>query len=172
MIIRRRLRIGRVARKTLHRRSVVDRCGAVTVEFALCAVVFFMSVFTMLEFSRYVFVRHSVQMVAYEAARVGIIPGATAQHVTNRAQALLDASGVAVASVEITPNVINNATQQVSVTVSCNFADNSWLPPTFLVGKTISTTVTLEHENKAFLNQEGVDISDVIGDNDDEPIDT
>lgn len=147
------------------------RTGAVTVEFALCAVVFFTIVFSLLEFSRFAFVRHSVQMVAYEAARTGIVPGATSQIVSDRAQNLLAASGIQVAEVSIEPAVIGNATQEVSVTVSCDFADNSWLPPTFLTGRTITTTVTLEHENKAYLNPDGSDITEVIGDNDDEPID-
>lgn len=148
------------------------RAGTVTVEFAVCAVVFFSIVFTILEFSRYVFVRHSVQMVAYEAARSGIVPGATAEHVSQRAANLLSASGIMVADVSITPSVIDNATEQVIVTISCAFSENSWLPPTFLTDRVITTSVTLEHENKAYLNQQGVDITEVIGDNEGEPVDT
>ncbi|MEZ6137719.1 MAG: pilus assembly protein [Pirellulaceae bacterium] len=148
-----------------------SRTGAVTVEFAICASVFFMTAFTLLEFSRFMFVRHSVEMVAYEAARQGVVPGATADNVNSRAQSLLNASGIKQATVAIQPPVINSLTEEVSVTVSCNFSENSWLPPTFLTGQTLVSTITLEHENKAYLAASGVDVMDVIGDNDDEPID-
>lgn len=142
-----------------------------TVEFAICASVFFMVVFTLLEFSRFVFVKHSIQMVAYEACRVGVIPGATNQHVTNQAQAMLTATGVRNASVTITPAVINSLTEEVTVTVSCNFTENSWLPPTYLTGQTIQSSLTLGHENKAYMQNANVDITDVVGDNNDEPVD-
>ncbi len=149
----------------------LKRRGAVTVEFAICASVFFMVVFTLLEFSRFMFVKHSVQMVAYEAARIGVVPGATASHISSRAQALLTASGIRDATVNITPPVINSLTEQVTVTVSCEFSKNSWLPPTYLVGQALSSTISLEHENKAFLHLEGTDITEIVGNNDNEPTD-
>jgi Flp pilus assembly protein TadG len=148
-----------------------ERRGAVTVEFAICASVFFMVIFTLLEFSRFMFVKHSVQMVAYEAARIGVVPGATASHVSSRAQVLLTASGIRHATVNISPPVINSMTEEVSVTVSCEFSRNSWLPPTYLMGRTLSSTISLEHENKAFLHLEGTNITEIVGNNDNEPVD-
>ncbi len=147
------------------------RSGTVTVEFALCASIFFMLIFTMLEFARFMFVTHSVQMVAYESARTGVVPGATADHVQSRAEALLSACGVRQATVVIDPPIINSFTEDVTVSVSCDFTNNSWLPPTWLTGQTISSATTLEHENKAYLNSGQEELSDIFGNNDDEPLD-
>lgn len=142
-----------------------------TVEFAICASVFFLVVFTLLEFSRFVFVKHSVQMVAYEACRVGVIPGATNAHVTNRAQAMLTATGIRNATITVTPPVINSLTEEVTVVVNCNFTENSWLPPTYLTGQTIQSSLTLSHENKAFIQDAAVDITEIVGNNNNEPLD-
>lgn len=148
-----------------------DRRGAVTVEFAVCAAIFFMFIFSMLELTRYIYVQHTVQMVAYEAARAGVVPGRSFQDVVDRANILLDATGVNTADVTVTPTTINSLTEQVSVNVSCNFADNSWFPPTLMAGRQISTTITLQHENMAYLQPGDTDLASIIGNNDNEPID-
>ncbi len=148
-----------------------DRRGAVTVEFALCASIFFMFVFGMLELTRYLYVQHSVQMVAYEAARAGVVPGATAADVQTRAADLMNATGVHVYTMSVTPTVINTLTENVSVTINCDFADNSWVPPTFMPSAQLSTTITLQHENMAYLRPGDTDLASIIGNNDNEPID-
>lgn len=147
------------------------RRGAVTVEFALCASIFFMFIFGMLEISRYLYVQQSVQMSAYEAARAGVIPGATHADVQARGNELMAATGVSVFSMNITPAVINNLTENVSVTIDCNFAANSWVPPFFVPDTEISSTITLQHENMAYLQPGDTNLADVIGDNDGEPTD-
>lgn len=147
------------------------RRGAVTVEFALCASIFFMFIFGMLEISRYLYVQQSVQMSAYEAARAGVIPGATYADVQARGNELMAATGVDVFTMSITPPVINNLTENVSVTINCNFAANSWVPPFFVPDTEISSTITLQHENMAYLQPGDTNLSDIIGDNEGEPTD-
>ena len=161
------------------RQRAADRRGAVTVEFAICATVFFMFIFGMMELTRYIYVQHSVQMVAYEAARAGVVPGATRADVVARAEDLLAATGIHVydpPQVEATnPDAaeaeINSLTEAVRVTIDCDFANNSWLPPTFLKGATISSTIELQHENMAYLQPGQTDLEELIGNNDNEPID-
>ncbi len=148
-----------------------NRRGAVTVEFALCASIFFMFIFGMLEISRYLYVQQSVQMSAYEAARAGVVPGATHADVQARGNELMAATGVSVFSMSITPAVINNLTENVSVTIDCNFAANSWVPPFFVPDSQITSTITLQHENMAYLQPGDTDLADIIGDNDGEPTD-
>lgn len=152
-------------------RASADRRGAVTVEFAICISILFLFVFSMLEISRFIYIQHSVQMVAYESARAGVVPGATVEDVQARADTLMIATGVRTYSVLITPPVINSLTENVAVTISCNFADNSWLPPTYFTGRLISTTISLQHENMAYLRPGDTNLESVIGNNDDEPID-
>jgi Flp pilus assembly protein TadG len=151
--------------------SIADRRGVVTVEFAICASIFFTLILGMLEFSRFIYVQHAVQMVAYEAARVGIVPGASRENVEARAASLLAASGVRVADVFVSPAVINNLTEQVSVNVNCDFANNSWISPSFLASRAINSTITLQHENMAYLRPGDQSLEAIIGNNDNEPID-
>ena len=145
------------------------RRGAVSVEFALCASIFFMFAFGSFEFARFLFARHAVDQAAYEAARVGIVPGKTAAQVQTRALQALQAAGIRQATVVITPQVFTTTTETVTVEVRCPFRDNSWIPPTFLRGATLQSQITLDHENQAYLNDQS--ITQTIGDNTDEPRD-
>lgn len=130
-----------------------------------------MLTFAGLEFGRYFYVRHAIQMAAYEGARAGIVPGANHSHVETRTNNLLEAAGIPAATVAVTPLDITPNTREVSVQISCNFNENSWLPPTFLTDKVIEIEIELQHENNAYLDPEDEDLSSIIGDNDDEPID-
>ncbi|WP_231691137.1 TadE/TadG family type IV pilus assembly protein [Aureliella helgolandensis] len=151
--------------------SSSQRRGAVTVEFAICAMVFFMFVFALLELSRFLFVQHSIQMAAYEGARIGIIPGADSDAVRVRAQNILNATGVRVANIVVTPENIDSTTQEVRVAISCQFSDNSWLPPTYLSSRNVNSTIALQHENMAYLRPGDTNLEDLIGNNNNEPID-
>lgn len=142
-----------------------------TVEFAICASVFFLFIFAAMEFSRYFLVQHAIQMVAYESARAGIVPGATRDRVQTRADNLLQACGVPNATIDITPEAIDATTREVTVTVAANFNENSWIPPTFLSNRTLEYAITLQHENNAYLDPEDTDVGELIGNNDSEPID-
>jgi Flp pilus assembly protein TadG len=152
-------------------RRAAFRQGMVTVEFALCASIFFMFIFGMLELTRYIYMQHSVQMVAYEAARAGVVPGATVSDVQTRAANLMAATGINVYTMNVTPTNINTLTENVSVTIHCNFADNSWVPPFFITSQQLASTITLQHENMAYLQPGDTDLASIIGDNASEPID-
>lgn len=151
--------------------ACVERRGMVTVEFALCASILFMFVLGMLELSRYIYIQHSIQMVAYEGARAGVIPGASVSDVQDRVTALMAATGVPAYTVNVSPNAISNTTENVSVTINCSFADNSWVPPFFIPNNAMTSTITLQHENMAYLQPGDTDLASIIGNNDDEPVD-
>ena len=144
------------------------RRGAFTVEFAFCCGIFFVVMMAGIEFARFMYARHSVDQAAYEAARVGIIPGATPAEVEVTARRILNATGIRGATVAITPTTFTDQTATVNVKIECNYADNSWIGPVFLAGARIKSDLTLDHENKAYLV---TDRDPDIGDNDNEPID-
>lgn len=148
-------------------RQQPDRQAAFTVEFALCSGLFFMILMSSIEFTRFMYARHSVDQAAYEAARLGIVPGRTAEEVVARAHQILNATGVRNASVTVTPSVFSSSTSTVTVRVRCSYADSSWMRPVFLANTDIVSEITLDHENKAYLVPAGGD----LGNNDDEPID-
>jgi Flp pilus assembly protein TadG len=120
-----------------------------------------------LEFSRFMYARHSVEQAAYEAARVGIVPGKTPADVRAKVSQILNATGVRNATITVTPSTFDSSTATVSVSVRCSYADNSWLKPMFLDKTDLYAEITLDHENKAYLVTAGGN----IGNNDNAPID-
>ena len=144
-----------------------DRQGAFTVEFAICCGLFFVVLMSSIEFTRFMYARHSVDQAAYEAARLGIVPGRTPAEVVARANQILNATGVRNATVTVTPSVFSSSTSTVTVRVRCSYADSSWMKPVFLANTDILSEITLDHENKAYL----VPADGNIGNNNNEPID-
>lgn len=140
------------------------RLGVFTVEFAVCSSVLFLSVFASLEFSRFMFARHSVDQAAFEAARIGVVIGNTRAQVEAAATNVLASAGLRNATVTVTPQTIDGNTTTVTVQVSCPFASNSWLPPRIFGTQPLVSSVTLDHENKAYTTTQ-VD----VGNNNNEP---
>ena len=147
------------------------RIGAVTVEFALCVSIFFMFMFAMLEMTRFIYIEHAVQMCAYEGARAGVTPGAKVADVEQRVQNLMQATGVRVYEMTTEPAEINSLTENVRVTISCNFSDNSWVPSSLFSNRQITSEIALQHENMAYLRPGETSLEEIFGNNDDEPTD-
>ena len=122
------------------------RRGATAVEFAIVSPLVFLLFFAQLEFSRANLMRHSIQSAAYEGARRGIVPGATAADVEEAAQAILNAVSARNAEITISPAVIVHETRAVTVTVDLNLNQNSWGTAKFFRDRTLSSTVTLTRE--------------------------
>ncbi len=123
------------------------RRGAVTVEMAVAAPVLFMFVFAGVEFSRVNMIRNTIENAAYEGARSGILPGATAANCAAVAQDLLDKIGVADSTITINPPVILIDTADVTVTVEVPMTmANGYITPTYYLGRTLRASVTLPRE--------------------------
>ncbi len=142
--------------------------GAFTVEFAICCAIFFMVLAASFEFTRFMYARHSIEQAAYEAGRVGIIPGQSVSDVVAKANQFLSATGIRGSTITVTPNPIDATTSTVNVKIRASFADNSWLKPAFLMNSDLYGEITLDHENKAYLTNQP---TNSIGDNNHEPID-
>lgn len=124
-----------------------QRRGAVTVEFALVVPLFFLFAFASVEFTRLNTVRHAIDNAAYEAARVGIAPGANAADVKSRAEHYLEnVAEVTGGSVTITPNPITAAADEITVSISVPLDENAWVAPKFAAGTTITRSSTLRTE--------------------------
>lgn len=127
-----------------HRREQ-RRAGAVAVEFAIALPVLLLFTFTGVEFSRVNMMRNTAVNAAYEGARQGILPGATAAECETSANQLLSLVQVAGGTVVATP-ILPNSTS-VSVTVSIPItAANGFVTPQFYVGSSIVATVSLPRE--------------------------
>ncbi|MDC0936107.1 TadE/TadG family type IV pilus assembly protein [Pirellulales bacterium] len=126
-----------------------SRRGVAAVEFALTAPILFLLVMGAIEFSRANMLAHTTTIAAVEAARVGIVPGATSDECRAAAAAELAVIGVTDFEVVVTPSVMTDGTTQVqlNLTVPVNVA-NGYVTPKFFLGKRIFKTVTLQREGK------------------------
>ena len=115
------------SRRRLLRRSQ-SRDGATVVEMAMCMPIVILLLFGCYEFARANMMRHAVQAAAYEGARTGITPGATAADVRNSVQFVLSTVGIRDFDLVVSPNPIGLRDATVNVVVSARMRDNTALP--------------------------------------------
>lgn len=119
------------------------------VEFAIVAPLFFLLVFGMIEYGRMVMVQQIITNASREGARSAVLDGATATEVQNEVDEFLEQSSIAGADVTVTPSDPSTAAfgDPITVTVSIDFVDVSWLPsPMYLGGQEMSATTSMRRE--------------------------
>ncbi len=117
----------------------VRRRGVTAVEFALTAPVLFLLIMTSVEFARMNTIRHTADNAAYEAARRGVVPGATAVDVETVARRVMGYVGASGFPVTVSPETIDTETETITVTVSVAANDNGYIAPRFFHNKTITS---------------------------------
>jgi Flp pilus assembly protein TadG len=125
------------------------RRGVAVVEFAVVAPLFFLLVFGMIEFGRMVMVQQVITNASREGARIGVLDGATTADVTTAVNNYLTSASVHGATVTVAPNPPSSAGYgaPVTITVSVNFNQVSWLPsPMFLGGQNLSAVAVMRRE--------------------------
>jgi Flp pilus assembly protein TadG len=122
------------------------RRGVLAVEFAMTLPIVFSIFIASLEFSRLNMIRNSTDNAAYEGARAGILPGATAAKVRAQVDRSLKAVGIRRAQVVVQPSVITSSTPSVEVSVIVPLADNAWVSPLYSTSRTITKSCKLSRE--------------------------
>lgn len=117
-----------------HRRS-----GTAIVEFAFVVPIIFTLVLGLLEWGRFETLRQASSTAAFNAARLGTIPGATSTDMQQRAEEVLDTYLVqgAIVSSAVTPD-------SVTVTVQIPMNQNLWFLSQFFGNVTIEREFTLQ----------------------------
>ena len=123
-----------------------SRTATLSVEVALCLPILLMLLFGSYELARANMILHSTESAAYEGARNGIIPGATPDKIRESAGVLLRAVGIKNFTVNIDPAVIDETTENVSVTVLVPFRENMSFPAFFMQDPTFRGNCQLSHE--------------------------
>ncbi len=116
------------------------------VEFALVAPIFFLLLLASFEFSRLNVIRHTADNAAYEAARVAMVPGATAAEAVTEANRIMDIAGARGTSVTVNPTTLGPNTNQITVTVDIPLDQNGWITPKFTASQSIRAVSTLKAE--------------------------
>ena len=125
------------------------RRGATAVEFAIVAVPLFLFIFASVEFGRTMMATQSMEEAARAGCRLAVIKGSTTETVEAEIDTMMSAAGILNYTVEIDPVDFESADrwEPVSVIVSANFEDISWLPtPMYLGGMTLNSSSTLPKE--------------------------
>lgn len=128
------------------RYSNQNRCGALTVEFALCFPLLLLMFTAAFEFARTNMVRQTAGNAAYEGARRAIVPGASAGDAEDFARKILSIVGTRGADVEVDPPTIEEDTPRVTVTVKVPLNENAFIAPLFLRDRKIVSSMTLSRE--------------------------
>jgi Flp pilus assembly protein TadG len=111
--------------------------------------VFLLMVFGMIEYGRMVMVYQVLTNASREGARAAVLDGATTSSVQTAVQSYMTAAMISGATVTVAPNPPSNAEygDPVTVTVSIDFNQVSWLPsPMYLGGKSLSSATVMRRE--------------------------
>jgi Flp pilus assembly protein TadG len=106
-------------------------------------------VFGMVEFGRMIMVQQIITNASREGARMAVLDGATTDSVQTAVQTYLRGATVGSADVAVSPSPPSSAGygEPVTVTVSINFNQVSWLPsPMFLGGQALSAATVMRRE--------------------------
>jgi Flp pilus assembly protein TadG len=120
------------------------------VEFAIVAPLFFLLVFAMIEYGRMVMVQQILVNASREGARRAVVDGATASEVDTAVMDFLEDSSIQGGEVAIDPADPATAEygEAVTVSVSINFNEVSWLPsPMYLGGQELKASTVMRRES-------------------------
>lgn len=121
-----------------------QRLGATLVEFAIVCNLLFVVIFTCMEFARMNMARNLVQDAAYYAARVAIVPGATATEAEEEAERIL--SSIFSDGYTIECSDLDEESEQVSVRVAINLDDVALFTPMVMGNIELESTATMRTE--------------------------
>lgn len=121
-------------------KTLGQRSGATTVEFALVIPIIFATFFAAFEFCKLAMLRHTLDNAVYEASRQSILPGADAKSIAASAKKVLASMGIADAIVTVSPSVIDETTKKVTVKVSIplNRASNLPVPEQYNISRSLT----------------------------------
>ncbi len=122
--------------------------GSVVVELAITLPVFVLILFGTIETTTMIFLQQSLEISAYQGARIALIPSATAADVTNACSTVLADRNINAASVSITPANYDSQPYGTSirVRVAAPCSSNSPFSPWFYGGHTLVGEVTMMKE--------------------------
>lgn len=116
-----------------------NNSGAAAVEFAVISPVLFLLFMGTVETCRFIYLRQSLTIAAYEATRIALIPKSTSGQVVAAANNILTDRGIKGASITITPSDFSSAPIQsfIEVRVTAPANSNSLVKVNFFAGKTL-----------------------------------
>ncbi len=130
------------------KRSLHQRRGAAVVEAAVCAGIIITLTFATLEICSSIYLRESVTVAAYEAARVGVKRKATRADSMEQANDILNARGIKGGTVNVSPGDFSTlkALDPITVTVKAPINENGFFLGKFFTGKKMQGRLSMYRE--------------------------
>lgn len=124
------------------------RRGLAAIEFAVCVPVIVLVTIGAIQSTDAIYLKNSLRIVAYEAAREAIQDGATTAQAQTRANEVLTARGVNNATVTFNPSDITSLVSGTNITVEVSAPANSntIMPNWFFTGRNIRSSLTMIRE--------------------------
>lgn len=125
-----------------------ERRGVAAVEAAVCAGIIVLLTFGTLEICSAIYLKESVTIAAYEAARVGVKRNATRQDSIDQANAILDARDISGGQVTVNPGDFSalDALGQITIVVRAPVNQNSFFVGKFFSNKKMRGRVAMFRE--------------------------
>jgi len=138
-------RSGAFPRKFFRGTERLARYGTAATEMAVAMPLLITLVFGSMELANAVFLRQSLNMAAYEAAKVITRPGSNETLARSRCNEVLAVRKVAAYTLSFSPTVTTATPRgtQVTVTLTATASNLSYGPVQFMEGKTITSTVVM-----------------------------
>lgn len=124
----------------------IKKRGATAVEFALTLPIVLAFFFAAFEVCRFSMLTQTVENAVFEAARRGIVPGATSNDCRIEAQRILGTLALRNASIRVSPDQITRNTERVTVTIDVPYAGNAFVPVHYFSGARVQRQLTMVRE--------------------------
>lgn len=115
--------------RPVHRLPI--RRGALSVEVALTLPILMLLLFGSYEMARANMLHHAAENAAYEAARAGVVPGATPTRCRDQAAFVLRSMGVRNFTVNVAPAALDRRTPTIGIEVNVPLRGNMLMAPLF-----------------------------------------
>ncbi len=129
-------------------RQPVRRKGAATVELSICLPLFILILFGSIEASNLIYLRESLCLASYEAARQAVSLDVSQADIEKRAKQLLASRGITNPTVTLSPSDFNSTSggDPVTITVSVPTSSQTLLPKIVYRQRSISAQTTFVKE--------------------------
>lgn len=125
-----------------------SRTGVAVVELAVCLPVLLLLVLGTISSASMIYFKQSLKIVAYEGARVSLIPGASDATVTAQCESLMSERRINQGVVSVSPSIESSPEGTIiTVTAEAPCSQNGLFASLFYSGRTFSETVSMMKEN-------------------------
>lgn len=131
-----------------YRRKALRREGAATVELSICLPLFITILFGSIEASNLIYLRESLCLASYEAARQAVSLDTSKSDIEKRAKQLLASRNITNPTITLSPSDVQAASggTPVTVTVAVLTSSQTMLPKFIYGQRTISAQTTFVKE--------------------------